>query len=48
MEGVDIRSLDSISEVYAEVSEFLMDIIVRNAWKYGITEEERSDVLELA
>ena len=48
MEGVDIRSLDSISEVYAEVSEFLMDIIVRNAWKYGITEEERSDLLELA
>ena len=48
MEGLDIRSLDSIAEVYAEVSEFLMDIIVRNAWKYGITEEERSDVLELA
>ena len=39
MEGLDIRSLDSIAEVYSEVSEDLMDIIARNAWKYGITEE---------
>ena len=48
MEGLDIRSLDSIAEVYSEVSEDLMDIIARNAWKYGIAEEERSDVLELS
>ena len=48
MEGLDIRSLDSIAEVYSEVSEYLMDIIAMNAWKYGITEEERSDVLELS
>lgn len=48
MVEIDVRSLNSISEVYVEVSEFLMDIIARNAWKYGITEEERSDVLELA
>ena len=48
MEGVDIRSLNSISEVYAAVSEFLLEVIINHAWKYSISEEERSEVLELA
>ena len=48
MEDIDIRSLNSISEVYAAVSEFLLDIIIKHGWKYNISEEERSDVLELA
>ena len=48
MEGVDIRSLNSISEVYAAVSEFLLEVIINHGWKYSISEEERSEVLELA
>ena len=48
MEDIDIRSLNSISEVYAGVSEFLLEVIINFGWKYGITVEERSEVLELA
>lgn len=48
MENIDIRSLDSIAEVYAHLSEFLLDIIIKNGGKYNISEEERSEVLELA
>ena len=48
MEGLDIRSLNSIAEVYSEVSEFIFDVIVRFGWKYNISEEERSEVMELA
>ena len=48
MEDIDIRSFNSIADVYAGVSESLLEVIINFGWKYGITEEERSDVLELA
>ena len=48
MEDIDIRSLTSIADVYAEVSEFLLEVIINHGWKYGISEDERSEVLELA
>ena len=48
MEDIDIRSLGSISEVYAAVSEFLLEVIINLSRKYNISVEERSEVLDLA
>ena len=48
MEDIDIRSLNTISEVYAAVSEFLLEIIITHGRKYNIYDEDRSEVLELA
>lgn len=48
MEDIDIKSLNSISEVYAAVSEFLLEVIINHGKRYNISEEERSEVLELA
>ena len=48
MEDIDIRSLNSIADVYAAVSEFLLEVIINHGWRYNISVEDRSEVLELA
>lgn len=48
MVDIDIRSLNSLADVYAAVSEFLLEVIINHGWKYSISEDERSEVLELS